>query len=138
MDLRANELLPKLFAQRLANRHLLGHTPDDLRVVGQRQEHASGQVIGSADDHHGVEAHQCRQQGVGVGALLLIDDQQPDVFAGDSGEGTFVALDDELVELDRQVCRLGRDFDGAFYHSRGFRLTKVEKPSVAGAARPSM
>ena len=66
-DLGPHQLLPELLAQRLADGDLLGDAPHDLRVIGQRQEHAGGQVVAAADDQHGVGAGQAGQRRVGVG-----------------------------------------------------------------------
>ena len=55
-NFRLHDLFPELFLERLGGGQLFVNPPDDLRVIGQRQENAGGQVIEIHYDDEGQVA----------------------------------------------------------------------------------
>lgn len=83
-------------------------------MIGQRQQDGSRQVVASADDERGIRLGEHRQEGVRVGHLRMIDQNDADVLARHLANDGPVALDEELLELDGKMSRLARNLKGAF------------------------
>ena len=96
-DLGPHDLLPKLLSQRFSRSHLLGDAPNDLGVIGQRQENRGGKVVRAANDQHGVGPRQCGECRMGICRARLIDDHHADVLARDAGDNLPVALQKQLL-----------------------------------------
>ncbi len=66
-------------------------------MVGQRQDHGRGQMIGPAQHHCGAALGELGESSVGVGRLRVVDDNESEVFAGRLADDLAVAVEQELL-----------------------------------------
>jgi hypothetical protein len=121
VDLGADDLRPKLLAQRLAGGDLQPEPRDDLRVPAERQQHSGGQVVRPAENDSRAVMKQSQQRGVRIGRLGVLDEHEAEILARDRGAGRLVVSlveKQKLIVLDGEVAGLLRDFDGAINHGR--------------------
>lgn len=115
-DFCLNQLFPQLLTKWLADGELLIDPPYNLAMIGKREENRGGEVVTSANDEGRVGLGEFGERGVGIGGLLLIDQNDADVLAGDTADDQTSASDLQLVEFHSEVGRLLGDFDCALDH----------------------
>jgi len=91
--------------------------PDHLGVIGQRQKQAGGQMLFVTEHDDGPEMDEASEGVVRIRCSRIVNDHKANVLARDASHETGFGRRPpqlKLIELDGQVQRLARDFDGAF------------------------
>jgi hypothetical protein len=100
-------------------------------MIRQGQKHPDGQMIASANYDGRIHFGKPCQGHMRIRGLRLIDDNEANIFARNATDDAIVAANLQLVEMNRNMCRLFRNFDRAFDHEADPLETKDQGPSMA-------